>query len=146
MPIDFSTSAVESLYALVIDDLEEAFGAIYVSETLPMMVLALEDAEIRLFVAPLGEDTAAVRVVCWIARDINSFEPALMRYLLEQTGQLPFGRFGIDDDGDIFFDFYVHGEGYSREQLLMAVATVYDSAVRAERHLVLHWGGARKPN
>jgi len=146
----FERSSVSNLYREVRDDLESEFDVVYASEKHPLFVLPGEDVEIRIVVAPASggqtDHGAVVRVVAWFARDINSFAPGVMRFLLEETAELVFGRYGIDHDGDIFVDAVLHSEGYTADMLFLAIATVYTAALNAERHLEMVFGGAQKPN
>ena len=146
MSIEFDTPEVERLFESVLDDLKTEFDSIYVSEDVPLFVLPGEDQEVRVVVAPLSEDEAAVRAVSFVAKEVNSFEPGVMEYLLREVAEHPFVRVGIDEDADIFVDMFVHGSVYSADQLFAAVLTVYHTAVRLEHHITLHWGGENKPN
>jgi hypothetical protein len=53
------------------------------------------------------------------------------------------GGFGIDDDGDIFFDHCVLGSACTRNQLHSSISNVTYSADQLDDEIVARWGGRR---
>jgi len=69
--------------------------------------------------------------------------PELMRYLLERNDSMGFGAFGVDSDGDIFFEHAIVGSSCDGNELKASVLAVAMTADTLDAETVARWGGQR---
>jgi hypothetical protein len=91
---------------------------------------------------PWGPDDA---VICTRAYVVTGAQvtPDLMAFLLRANDRMRFGAFGLDEDGDIFFQHTIVGSTCDIKQLQASVAAVVLVADRYDDPIVARWGGQR---
>lgn len=141
--MEFKTRAQKECYDKVSSMMKDLFGELAVRrDDRPAFVLTLGSTAGLVAVYPWGDDDA---IICTKAYVVMGAElvPDLMQFLLRKNGDIHFGAFGIDDDGDIFFEHAIIGSTCDKEELKASVLAVLFTADRFDDEIVARWGGQR---
>lgn len=141
--MEFTTEAQRACYEKVVPWMKELFGEFaVVRKDAPVVGVLVGSAVAQTWVYPWGDDDA---VICTRAYVVMGAEltPDLMRYLLRENADMRFGAFGIDDDGDIFFEHSIVGSTGDKNELKASVLAVVTTADRYDDEIVARWGGQR---
>ncbi len=130
----------------------------------PMLKSLLEDAVqaregTATFLVVSGQAVAAVSVGAWgddeatiTTRGYVSLgprrEPELLEFLLRENDRALFGAFGVDADGDVFFEHTVLGlasDGHhvTKRELAVNVLAVLAKVESVQGEVLERWGGRR---
>jgi Putative bacterial sensory transduction regulator len=107
-----------------------------------------------IFIVPSGSATAMIEVLPWGETDslitawsyvVTGAETTaeLMRFLLDQNFDLPFGAFSLDKDGDIRFHASLIGSSCDLNELKASVSAVLKAADDYDDKIIATWGGKR---
>jgi len=141
--MEFATAAHKSVFERVQPMLKELFGEMAVPHPdFPAFGIRMGSAFANISVVPWGPDSATVNVRAWVVTGAE-LTPELMRYLLAKNDQVVFGGFGIDEQGDIFFQTTLLGPSCDKPGLHTAVLSVVQTADDLDDEIVSRWGGQR---
>jgi hypothetical protein len=94
-------------------------------------------------VYPWGDDDAVIAVRCFVIYGAE-LVPDLLLYLLRQNSEMRFGAFGLDKEGDIFFEYSVVGSTVDKEEMKTATLAVVTTADQYDDLIKEKWGGMRQ--
>jgi hypothetical protein len=141
--MEFQTEAQQACYERVTPWLRERFGGKALTrEDRPIVGVVEGSAFAQVGVFPWGSDDAIITTRSYVVADIE-LTADLMRYLLHENGGMHFGAFGVDDDGDIFFEHSIVGSTCDRKELESSVIAVLRTADEYDDRIVERWGGRR---
>src|SRR5262249_44869971 len=98
-------------------------------------------ASAQLYVLPLTDDEATVRVISWVVRGANIKDPELMRFLLLKNTERNLASFAIDDDSDIALKYTFVGTSSTEADIMAAITAVVEGADDIDDEIVARWGG-----
>lgn len=140
--MDFQTEPQRACYERVTPWLRELFGGTALTrDDRPVIGVAHGSAFAQVGVFPWGED-AIITTRAYVVADID-LTLDLLRFLLHENGGMHFGAFGVDDDGDIFFEHSILGSTCDKRELETSVVAVVETADRYDDRIVERWGGRR---
>jgi len=143
MAIEFATEAHKKCYDKVQGYLKELFGEmVRVADDRPMFMMVHGSALASMLVLPWGEDDACITVRSYVVTGAE-LTLELSRYLLEENSNVRVGAFGIDRDGDIFFQYAIVGVTADKEEVKTAMLLVLQTADRYDDQIQARWGGRR---
>jgi len=91
-------------------------------------------------VLPWGEKGAVIKTRSYVMRK-PAITPEMLHFLLRENDTMRFGAFGLDADGDVFFEYSVQGSTCSLECLKAAVLAVGYTSDQYDEKLAERWGG-----
>jgi hypothetical protein len=142
--VDFKTKAHEKVYKRVNGYLHDVFGEmVKVLPDSPHFLLQTGSALSHIVILPWGDDDAVVSVRAYVAYG-SDLRPDLLKFLLEQNDRMRFGAFGIDSDGDIFFEHTIAGSTCDKEEVRASTIAVTQTADRYDDKIIERWGGMRE--
>ena len=89
-----------------------------------------------------GDDDATITTRAWLTTG-TELTVDLARYLLQLNDDMRFGAFGIDKDGDSFFEHTILGSTVSKVELKASVMAVAEAADEYDDEIVSRFGGTR---
>jgi hypothetical protein len=141
MAMEFLSEAQKACYGRVREMLEQVFGDDVVPrEDVPVFGLHMGSALAESVVYPWAEDDAVITTRAYVVRG-TTVTPELMRYLLEENDKLRFGGFGLDEDGDIFFQHAIVGSTADPEELRASLLAVVITADEYDDKIIERYGG-----
>lgn len=142
MAITFESVVHQYVYERVRRILDGAGEGLYTaSEDSPSLRVHQGSASARLFVIPLTDDEAVVRVLSWVVRGANTKDPELMRFLLLKNNERNLGAFAIDQDGDVVLKYSFIGTTCTEADIMSAITAVVAGADDIDDEIVARWGG-----
>lgn len=140
--MEFETGSQRQCYEKVMPWLRELFGGTALTRgDRPVIGVARGSAFAQVGVFPWGED-AIITTRAYVVADID-LTAELMRFLLHENGGMHFGAFGVDDEGDIFFEHSILGSTCDQKEIEMSVVAVVTTADEYDDRIVERWGGRR---
>ncbi len=131
--------AQEDLYARVATYLRQGFGELaQASDDSPLFSIWLGNVGIRVAVEAVGEDRAVVDVATWLGRGVSVTEE-VAHHLLRKNTELRFGTLGVDEDGDITFDYSLLGESVTKDALSRVVRIFSATADQLDNELMMRF-------
>jgi T3SS (YopN, CesT) and YbjN peptide-binding chaperone 1 len=141
--MEFASEAQKQCYERIVPWLREVFGgAALVREDRPVIGVARGSAFAQVGVFPWGDADAIITTRAYVVADADLNEE-LLRFLLHENGGMHFGAFGIDDDGDIFFEHSIVGSTCDKKEIEASVTAVVRAADDYDDLIVARWGGRR---
>ncbi|MFM9108390.1 MAG: T3SS (YopN, CesT) and YbjN peptide-binding chaperone 1 [Chloroflexota bacterium] len=137
------TLAQEVIFGKITVWMREIFGE-YAEEIEDQPAFAIQMGSCLVFLAvrPWGDNDATISISSLVVRQPN-LTADLMHFLLnENTGNI-FGRFGIDDDGDVVLDHCLVGSTCDKEEIRAATRIMISMADRYDDEITARWGGKR---
>ena len=139
----FKSKAHEEVYENVKTYMLELFGEMARPRSeKPIFLLPVGSTLNHIGVLPWGDDDAVVCVRAYVVTGADLNEDLLM-YLLRKNDSMRFGAFGVDGDGDIFFEHTIVGSTLDKEELRATTLAVGTTADRYDEEIVGRWGGMR---
>lgn len=139
--MEFLSEAQKACYARVRDMMDDLFGDDVVPrEDVPVFGLHMGSALAEAVVYPWAEDDAVITTRAYVVRGAT-VTPELMRYLLEENDKLRFGGFGLDEDGDIFFQHAIVGSTVDPEELRASLLAVVITSDEYDDKIIAKYGG-----
>lgn len=140
--MEFQSESQRKCYERVTPWLRELFGGTALTRgDRPVVGVAHGSAFAQVGVFPWGDDAIITTRAYVVAGAELSAE--LMRFLLHENGGMHFGAFGIDDEGDIFFEHSILGSTCDQKELGTSVVAVVRTADEYDDRIVERWGGRR---
>jgi hypothetical protein len=141
--MDFKTKAHQDAYEKAKAYMQELFGQMaQPMKEGPAFAFQVGSTLTHIAVHPWGDDDATILVRAYVV-----FGPDLtfdcLKFLLLQNNEVRFGAFGIDTDGDIFFEHSIVGSTLDKEELRASVLAVTTTSDRYDEQIVERWGGMR---
>jgi len=141
--MQFETPAQQACYEKVAPWMKELFGEFaHFRKDVPAIGVFIGSAFAQVVVFPWGEDDATITTRAYVVTGAE-LTPDLLHYLLRENADMRFGAFGVDDDGDIFFEHTIVGSTCDKEELKASVMGVVMTADRYDDEIVARWGGQR---
>jgi hypothetical protein len=143
MRMEFKTPAQQACYEKVLPWMKEIFGDFATPrEDMPIITVYVGSAIAQVGVFSWGENDATVTSRAYVVTGAD-LTPDLMKYLLNETADMRFGGFGVDNDGDILFQHAIVGSRADKEELRASVMAVIITADEYDDKIVARWGGQR---
>jgi len=141
--MEFKTSTHQTCYERVATWMKELFGEMAMTRSdVPLIGVLVGSAYAQVAIHPWGDDDATVTARAYVVLG-TELQPELMHYLLRQNADMRFGAFGVDNEGDIFFEHTIVGSTCERSELKASVMAVAITAGQYADALVARWGGRR---
>lgn len=141
--MQFVTVAQRQCYEKVGPWVTDLFGgSVLRNPEKPILGVMHGSAFAQVGVFPWTDDDAIITTRSYVVTNVD-LTPELMRFLLEENGGMHFGAFGVDDDGDIFFEHSIVGSTCDRKELESSVTAVVQTADDYDDQIVARWGGQR---
>lgn len=142
--MDFKTKAHEDIYKRVDGFLSALFGEmIKKPPDRPVFLLQRGSTLTHIVVAPWEDDDAVVVVRSYVNYGAD-LAPDLLKHLLTENANMRFGAFGMDKDGDIFFEHTIVGSTCDKEEVKHSVLAVSSTADQYDEPIRERWGGMRE--
>jgi len=143
MRMEFKTASQQACYEKVLPWMKEIFGDFATPrEDMPIITVYVGSAIAQVGVFSWGENDATVTSRAYVVTGAD-LTPDLMKYLLNETADMRFGGFGLDNDGDILFQHAIVGSRADKEELRASVMAVIITADEYDDKIVARWGGQR---
>ncbi len=141
--MEFKTSAQQTCYEKVSTWMKEMFGELAMPHSdVPLIGVLVGSGYAQVAIHPWGEDDATVTARAYVVLGAE-LHPELMYFLLRENADMRFGAFGVDDEGDIFFEHTIVGVTCEKNELKASVMAVAMTAGRYDNAIVARWGGRR---
>lgn len=141
--MEFETEAQKACFEKVAPWIAELFGgSVLRNPDRPVLGVLEGSAFAQVGVFPWGAGDATITTRAWVVTDIELGEELLL-FLLRENGGMHFGAFGVDDEGDIFFEHSIVGSTCDRKELESSVVAVLRTADEYDDRIVARWGGRR---
>jgi hypothetical protein len=139
--MDFKSKAHQKVYKEAKKYLHDVFGEmIHVIPERPTFILERGNGLTRIIVLPWSDDDAIVCSRAYVTFG-SDLQPDLLLFLLNQKTKTLFGAFGVDDDGDIFFEHTIAGSNLDKDELKASALAVASTADKFDEQIVERWGG-----
>ncbi len=143
MPIEWKSDAQKACYEKIAPWVKDVFGDFASAhDDAPFFGVTIGTAHTVIAVDAWGDDDAIVNTRAYVVTKVE-LTAELMRYLLEQNDTMRFGAFGVDKDGDIFFEHAIVGSSCDRNELKASAMAVALTADRYDDEIVSRWGGLK---
>lgn len=140
----FITEAQKNTYKKVNKFLTQIFGE-----------MIKKPAEKTVFLYQKGSTVTHIAIWPWRDNDaivcVRSYVnfgaelvPDLLHHLLTLNNDMRFGAFGIDEDGDIFFEHTIVGSTCNKDEIKASVMAVSHTADQYDEQIMKKWGGVRQ--
>ncbi len=141
--MEFATEAQRQCFEKVQPWVTELFGgSVLRNPEKPLLGVMQGSAFAQVGVFPWADDDAIITTRSYVVTGVE-LTSDLMRFLLVENGGMHFGAFGVDDDGDIFFEHSIVGSTCDRKELESSVTAVVRTADDYDDQIVARWGGQR---
>jgi hypothetical protein len=141
--IEFETPAQKACYEKVLPWMKEIFGDFaIVRDDFPLVGVTVGSAFGQTGVWAWHDSDAIISTRAYVVKGAE-LTPDLLRFLLRANDDTLFGAFGIDADGDIFFEHSIAGATCDRSELKASVFSVVNTADRYDEEIVARFGGQR---
>jgi hypothetical protein len=141
--MEFKTPAHEAAYRRVQQMLHEIFGEqIFETDEAPVFGTMIGTAEVRVFVAPWGDDDAVVGTRSYVVHG-TPITLELTKYLLNENDSMRFGGFALDDDDDIYFYHDIVASTVDKGELRSSVLAVGHTADKYDDLIEDRFGGVK---
>lgn len=142
--MQFETQAHENTYKRVDQFMDQIFGEmIRKVPDRPIFLLQMGTTLTHIAVAPWGTDDAVVVVRAYVNYGAELTQE-LLKFLLTENANMRFGAFGIDKEGDIFFQHAIVGSTCDKEEIKASVLAVCSTADQYDERIMERWGGMRE--
>ncbi len=141
--MEFKTEAQKACHAKVASMMKDLFGEfVMVRDDAPFFGIAIGSALAQTAVWPWGDDDASISTRAYVVTGAEQ-TTELFKFLLEKNGEMRFGAFGVDSDGDVFFQHCVVGSTCDKKELKTSVMAVVSTADSLDDEILARWGGQR---
>ena len=141
--MEFRTEPQKACYEKIAPWIREVFGEFVMAhEDRPVFGVRIGSALTIVSVDPWGDDDAVITTRSYVVTDVE-LTPDLLRFLLEQNDRMRFGAFGIDEDGDVFFEHAIVGSSCDKNELKASTIAVAVTADKYDDEIRSRWGGQR---
>ncbi|HOG48809.1 MAG TPA: YbjN domain-containing protein [Anaerolineae bacterium] len=141
--MEFKTQAQQACYQKIAPWIREIFGEFArARDDRPVFGVVIGTSFTAIAVYPWGEDDSVITTRSYVVTKVE-LTPDLMRFLLEQNDRMRFGAFGIDSDGDIFFEHAIVGSTCDKNELQASAIAVAMTSDQYDEQITSRWGGQR---
>jgi hypothetical protein len=141
--MEFITEAQKNCYEKIAPWMTKIFNGYCIPrEDLPVFGVMVGSALVQVGVSPWNDENATITARSYVVTDVELC-PDLLLYLLQENDHMRFGAFGVDKDGDIFFEHTIVGGWVDEEELKSSVIGVSLTADYYDDKIVERWGGQR---
>ena len=141
--MEFQTEAQQECFDKVAPWVKELFGgSVLRNPERPVLGVMEGSAFVQVGVFPWGDADATITTRAWVVAGAELTRD-LLAFLLRENGGMHFGAFGIDDEGDIFFEHSIVGSTCDRKELEASVTAVLRTADEYDDRIASRWGGKR---
>jgi len=120
--MQFTTESQSECYARVARWLADAFDS-EPRDDLPYLITDFEGAVAFTGVEPWGEDRAIVITRAYVDQDAR-LDAEMLYMLMRRNGTLRFGRFGLDNEDELFYEHDLLSTACTEETVTHSVRTV----------------------
>ena len=139
----FESSAQKACYEKILPWMQEMFGDFAGQrKEVPEFGVLVGSAFAQTSIYPFGESDAVISTRAYVVTGAE-LTADLMHYLLRENDRMTFGAFGLDEEGDIFFEHSILGATADKEELKSSVSSVVLIADEYDDNIVEKWGGKR---
>ncbi|WP_448380454.1 T3SS (YopN, CesT) and YbjN peptide-binding chaperone 1 [Gloeomargarita sp.] len=139
----FESAPQQACYEKIRPWMQELFGdKVQIREDLPIFIIPRGSAYAAVEVLPWTEDDAIVCTWSYVVKGAE-LKPELLQYLLRKNTEIPFGAFGIDEDGDILLEHAIVGSTCDRKELETSAKSIMEMADRYDDEISALAGGQR---
>jgi hypothetical protein len=138
------TDSQQATYAKIVPWLEENFDSVIRDDSAGRAEVHVGSAVVRVTVrpGPPGDDDSFITMRSWVVQRPR-ITTALCRYLLRENASLRFGKFGIDEDGDVTLDHTLLGSTVSHKEVKVVLHMLASLADDYDDRLMAQYGGKR---
>ncbi len=141
--MEFKTAPQKACYEKIAPWIREIFGEFAMGrDDRPVFGVRVGTTLTIISVDPWSDDDAVITTRAYVVTKVE-LVPELMRFLLEQNDRMRFGAFGVDQDGDIFFEHAIVGSGCDKNELKASTIAVAVTADKYDDEIRNRWGGQR---
>jgi hypothetical protein len=141
--MNFDTEAQKATYEKILPWVKELFGIfVKVQEDVPSFGLNIGSAFVHISVQAWGEENSVITSRAYVVKGA-SLTPDFLHFLLRENETMRFGAFGVDEDGEVFFQHTIIGMTCSQEDLKSSILAVGYTADQYDDTIVERWGGVR---
>lgn len=139
----FESPAQEACYKKILPWMQEMFGD-FVGRRMevPEFGVRVGSAFAQTAIYPMGDDDSVISTRAYVVTGAE-LTPDLMHFLLRENDRMTFGAFGVDEDGDVFFEHTIVGSTCDQPELKTSVSSVVLIADEYDDLIVEKWGGKR---
>lgn len=139
----FDTEAQKKCYEKILPWMQEMFGEFAGQRSeVPEFGVLVGSAFAQTAIYPFGEDDSVISTRAYVVTGAE-LSADLMHFLLRENDRMTFGAFGVDEDGDIFFEHTIVGSTCDPNELKASVSSVVLIADEYDDLIVEKWGGNR---
>ena len=139
----FETPAQQECYEKILPWMRDMFGDFAGQHTEnPEFAVVVGSALAQTAVFPFGEEESVISTRAYVVTGAE-LTAELMHFLLRENDRMTFGAFGVDSDGDIFFEHTILGSTCDHEELTSSVSAVVLIADEYDDNIIDRWGGKR---
>lgn len=141
--MDFKTPAQQGIYEKVASLVRELFGEMASPrDDRPSFGIRMGSAWVQTWVSAWGDDDATITTRAWLTTG-TELTVDFARYLLNANDDMRFGAFGIDKDGDSFFEHTILGSTATKVELKASILAVATTSDEYDDEIVSRFGGTR---
>ena len=138
----FDSNAQKECYEKILPWMQEVFGDFAGQRReIPEFGVLVGSAFAQTSIFPFG-DEAVISSRAYVVTGAE-LTADLMHFLLRENDRMTFGAFGLDEEGDIFFEHTIVGSTVDKEELKSSVSSVVLIADEYDDLIVEKWGGQR---
>jgi hypothetical protein len=139
----FDTDAQQACYEKILPWMREMFGDFAGQHTeSPEFAVMVGSALAQTAIFPVGDEESVISTRAYVVTGAE-LTAELMHFLLRENDRMTFGAFGIDADGDIFFEHTIMGSTCDHNELRSSVSAVVLIADEYDDNIIARWGGKR---
>ncbi|MEW6283917.1 MAG: YbjN domain-containing protein [Candidatus Eremiobacterota bacterium] len=141
--MQFETPAQKETYEKIAPWMKELFGHFAGQrDDAPAFGIWVGSALAQTMVYPWRDNEAVISTRAYVVTGAELTQE-LMHYLLRENDRMSFGAFGVDEDGDVFFEHTILGSTCDPPELKSSVLSVVLVADEYDDEIVARWGGQR---
>ncbi|HNS52824.1 MAG TPA: YbjN domain-containing protein [Anaerolineae bacterium] len=142
--MEFESDVQKQVYEKVSGYMRDIFGEqARARPDRPVHLIQVGSTLTHVVVAPWGDDESVVMVRAYVVYQAD-LVPELLLFLLKENDSKRFGAFGVDRDGDIFFEHSIVGSTCDKAELKASVMAVVWTADQYDEQITQRWGGMRE--
>ena len=142
--MEFESDVQKQVYEKVAGFMKDVFGEqVQARPDRPVFLFQVGSSMTHIVIAPWGNDEAVVMVRSYVVYQPD-LVPELLSFLLRENDSKRFGAFGIDKDGDIFFEHSIVGSTCDKAELKASVMAVVWTSDQYDEQITQRWGGMRE--
>lgn len=139
----FDTPAQKACYEKILPLMRDMFGQFAGQrQEIPEFGVMVGSAFAQTAIYPFGDEESVISTRAYVVTGAE-LTADLMHFLLRENDRMTFGAFGIDEEGDIFFEHTILGSTCDPEELRSSVSSVVLIADEYDDLIVEKWGGKR---